>query len=61
MDGKRVATSAAFDSADYDLSSSSPLQIGFGPHDCFHGRMADLRIYNRALDAGDIAKLANNP
>ena len=61
MDGKPVATSTTFDSVDYDLSSSSPLRIGFGPHDYFQGRMSDLRIYNRALDAGDVAKLANKP
>ncbi len=57
VDGRLVARSSAFDGAEYDLTNASPLQVGFGPHDYFHGRMSDLRIYGRALDADEIAKI----
>jgi len=59
IDGHLTATSTPFDPADYDLSNSSPLKIGSGPGDYFNGRMSDLRIYNRALNTEEIAKLAH--
>ena len=37
-----------------------PLQIGFGPHDCFRGRISDLRLYGRSLDTTEIERLATN-
>ena len=56
VDGKLVAKSSSFDPADYDVSTDQPLRIGFGQTDYFAGRMADVRIYNRALkDARDPA------
>ena len=58
VDGKCVAESTAFDPTDYDLTTQSPLKIGFGQHDHFNGRMKDLRLYNRALNTAEIAKLA---
>jgi len=33
VDGKRVATSSAFEPTDYDLTTDQPLRIGFGEHD----------------------------
>ena len=58
VDGKLVAKSTSFDPAKYDVSTDQPLRIGFGQTDYFAGRMADVRIYNRALKDAEIQKLA---
>jgi hypothetical protein len=58
VDGKLVAKSTAFDPEKYDVSSEQPLRIGFGQTDYFAGRMADVRLYNRALEATEIQTLA---
>lgn len=58
VDGAQVAESVPFEPDSFDLTTSAPLTIGFGPHDYFNGAMRDLRIYNRALDARDIQSLA---
>ena len=34
-----------------------PMQIGSGENDFFSGRLADLRIYNRALSPAEIRDL----
>lgn len=44
-----------YDPAEYDLSTPSPLGIGFGQHDFFNGRMKDLRLYRRALGDAEIS------
>ena len=49
VNGRLVATSSAFNPADYDLSNNQPLRIGFGICANFRGAMRDLRIYNQAL------------
>lgn len=61
VDGRKVAESTAFDPADYDLTSREPLRIGFGANDYFHGRLSDVRMYGRALNSGEIARLAKTP
>ncbi|MSR56451.1 MAG: LamG domain-containing protein [Planctomycetaceae bacterium] len=58
IDGKLVATSAAFAPEQFDLTCDQPLKIGFGPHDYFQGRLSDLRLYGQALSAEEIARLA---
>ena len=58
VNGKRVASSTKFDAADYNLSNSKPLQIGFGAHDYFNGKMRDVRLYQRALTDAQISELA---
>jgi hypothetical protein len=58
VDGKLAAESATFDPADYHLDSSAPLRIGDGPNDFFRGRMASLRIYDRAISQKEIESLA---
>jgi hypothetical protein len=57
VDGQCVAASSPFEPADYDLSNASPLRIGFGQHDYFNGRMADLRVYRRAIGEEDVRAL----
>jgi hypothetical protein len=56
VDGKLAAKSAAFDSQQYDLSSSQPLRIGFGANDYFRGKLADVRLYRGAISAEAIAE-----
>jgi hypothetical protein len=57
VDGQRVAESTAFDPAEYNLSNHEPLRIGTGENDRFHGKMKDLRIYDRALGEEEIRAL----
>ena len=56
-DGELVAQSSAFEPADYDISNDRPLRIGKGPHDCFNGRVRDVRIHGRALSAWEVREL----
>ena len=59
IDGQQVSESTQFDPEKFDLTTHEPLKIGFGQHDYFNGKMKDLRIYNRALSAREIARLAS--
>jgi hypothetical protein len=61
VNGERVAASTPFDAADYDLSSDRPLRIGAGATDFFCGRLRDLRLYHRALNATEVRELAARP
>ena len=58
LNGRPVAKSVAFDPDDYDLSTDAPLQIGFGPTDYLHGRLRDVRLFDRAISAAQIETLA---
>jgi hypothetical protein len=42
----------------YDLDNEASLQIGYGANDYFHGRLAHLRLYRRALHPAEIRRLA---
>jgi len=57
VDGSLVARSSPFHIADYDISNSKPLTIGFGDHDYFNGCLSDLRLYNRALGEAEVKAL----
>ncbi len=58
VDGKLVASSAAFDPSEYDISNEQPLEIGAGAGDYFNGKMRDVRLYQRALTTSEIEQLA---
>ncbi|MFH1570670.1 MAG: LamG domain-containing protein [Gemmatimonadota bacterium] len=58
VDGRTAARSADFDPAVFDLSNGRPLLIGAGQHDVFRGRLRDVRLYGRALEASEVAALA---
>ena len=58
VDGKLVAKSAEFDPSAFDLTTAQPLKIGFGAHDHFCGKLADVRLYAGALTAKEIAAQA---
>jgi len=57
VDGQRVAESAPFDPARFDLTPDVPLQIGFGEHDYFQGRLRDVRWYRRALSEREVRRV----
>ena len=56
VDGTRAASSTS-NAPPLDLTSPQPLRIGFGATDHFRGSLSDLRLYDRALSAGEIAAL----
>src|SRR5262249_33660238 len=56
VDGK-LAAQATSDHPELDAASSAPLQIGFGPQSYFHGKMRDVRLYNKAISSGEIQSL----
>jgi hypothetical protein len=41
----------------FNLNSDASLKIGFGSGDYFYGRMREVRLYHRALDEDEIARL----
>jgi len=61
VDGRPAAESADFDPALYDLSVDTPLRIGLGTSDYFHGRISHVRLHAGALNPSEIAKLARRP
>jgi hypothetical protein len=58
VDGKLVGESNEFTATEYDLSNDKPLLIGAGPGDFFHGRLSDLRLYDRPLTVDEVSGLA---
>jgi len=57
VDGKPAAIAA--DSAPgADVSNDSPLQIGLGSQAHFHGKIREVRLYDRALGSDEVQKLA---
>jgi hypothetical protein len=57
VNGKLVAKSTTFKAEDFDLSNDKPLEIGFGAHDHFNGKLSDVRMYDRALSSDEIEQL----
>jgi hypothetical protein len=41
----------------FEISTTAPLLIGFGPHSHFRGQIRDLRLYNRALRTPEVLSL----
>lgn len=58
LDGREVASTTVKDSGAMNLSTGGPLRIGSGPNAPFRGRIADVRLYNRALSADEVQTLA---
>ncbi len=61
VDGNCVGHSSEFDPEEYNLANDLPLRIGTGAQGFFNGRMAEVRLYRRALDSGEIAHLLESP
>lgn len=58
VNGELVASSSTFKSEGFDISNDKPLNIGFGAHDYFNGKLSDVRLYGRALSDDEIKQLA---
>ncbi len=59
IDTKLVAESKIMDGARFNLAGKSPLRIGFGAQDHFHGDLADLRIYKGALSEAELKAISS--
>lgn len=60
IDGKLAARSPTYPDRRLDVSNTKPLRIGFGSHDHFNGRLADVRFYREALTGAAVASLAKS-
>ncbi len=58
VDGEPVATTTTAGSKAFDLSTGGPLLIGSGPDAPFRGKLADVRLYGRALSHDEVRRLA---
>ena len=60
VDGKHIAASSnnAIDDEVGDLSTGTPLYVGYGQHDYFNGKIRDLRIYTDVLNDLQIRRLS---
>lgn len=57
VDGQSVAA-IDFDPKQFDLTTKSPLRIGFGSHDHLNGKLKDVRLYEGAISSEQIQQLA---
>jgi hypothetical protein len=59
IDGKPQTIKVLFDAMCWPMGLKSPFRIGAGegPEDRFHGDIDDVRVYNRALAADEVATL----
>ncbi len=58
VDDSLVSETDLSGSKQFDLDIEATLKIGFGTNDYFLGQMRDLRVYSRALNQSEIAKLS---
>lgn len=58
VDGRLVAESRAAAADALDIDCDKPWTIGAGSGDFFHGAVADVRLYRRALSAAAVAAAA---
>ena len=59
VDGREAGRARLPTGRDLDVDNNRPLWLGRGQHDYFHGRIKDVRLYRTALNAEDIAAMAN--
>ncbi|MEX2307273.1 MAG: LamG-like jellyroll fold domain-containing protein [Pirellulales bacterium] len=57
VNGELAQTSRSPDDAKFDITNQMPLWMGFGQQSHFHGWIREVRIYNRAIDGEEIARL----
>jgi hypothetical protein len=58
VDGRAAGRAEAPELAGVDLAPAVPLVIGGGPRADLEGELADVRLWSRALDEGEVARLA---
>ena len=61
VDGGMVSQTPVFDAAGYQLEPDAPLHIGSGMNGALNGRLSDVRVYRRTLNAAEIEMLAKDP
>jgi hypothetical protein len=61
LDGALVSQTPAFEGGGYDLDSAAPLRLGAGTNGPFNGRLADVRVWRRAVSPAEIRTLAADP
>ena len=59
INGKLSTSSQLREGPAFDLSNNSPLWIGFGAQNFFHGAMCDLRLYDGAVHEDAIRQMSN--
>jgi hypothetical protein len=55
----QLRASAPIGSQNHDVSNKESFLIGFGPVDYFSGKLREVRLYNKAIQAGEIRQLAS--
>jgi hypothetical protein len=60
VDGRLAADTVEPPAKSFELTVNQPLLIGRGENDFFHGELSDVRLYDRALAADEIATLSRN-
>lgn len=60
VDGGMVSQTPVFDAAGYQLEPDAPLHIGSGMNGALNGRLSDVRVYRRTLNAAEIEMLAKD-
>lgn len=58
VNGEIVSQTPAFDASSYPLNTDAPLRIGTGMNGALNGRLFDVRVYRRTLNALEIEALA---
>lgn len=58
VDGERVAQTPPFDMSSYLLDANRPLSLGTGINGPLNGKLAEVRIYRRALSVAEIEAFA---
>jgi hypothetical protein len=58
VDGEMVSQTPAYDGTSYQLNTDIPLRIGTGMNGALNGRLSDVRVYRRTLNALEIEALA---
>jgi hypothetical protein len=58
LNGELTERSTRFDPEAFPWAGNRPVEIGWGPHGTFSGRMRDVRLYRGALTPAEIGALA---
>src|SRR5437773_1036526 len=60
VNGKLATTSELRDGPAFNLTNDLPMLIGFGAQNYFAGSVADVRLYDGALDADTLTKIGTS-
>jgi hypothetical protein len=57
VNGELVTTASS--NKPFDVTTKAPLQIGAGPQGYFHGKLREVRLFNRAISSEEVSALSN--